>query len=353
MGMVHGLGICHPDWSRIRAGFTLAVLAAWPVPSPGAPRCDPPRLAFAPAGRVELGELGPLELRVQGYGVQNLSGRPIALRVLDLPPGVGVAGPALARAIPSRASAWLVLRVDPGGSVGPQGRTVRLGTDDPGQGDYELPVHLTVRPDLTVDAPRRSLGDVAVWESPQARFGFQRESGLPLRLWLGAPPPDYLECRISAAGARGELVCTLRPERIRPGMRLGLERLRVESNAPLQPRFGLYLDWRIHRAIEAVPSRLVFPEPGARRLGLQSRDGTPFRILAADLEGEGFRLDPVPQAAAPTQALVVRRDDPGPGSAMLVLCCSGQAEPVRVPVTCVGSEPVPDEGVMVRPELAN
>ena len=343
---------CHPGWGYICAAWALVALAApaWPGSPPG---CDPPRLDFTPPGRVELGEGGPLEPRVQGYGVRNLSGRPIALRVLDLPPGVGVAGPALARPIPSRASAWMVLRVDPAGWVGPQGRTVRLGTDDPGQGDYDLPVHLSVRPDLTVDAPRRSLGDVAVWESPQVRFGFRRESGLPLRLWLGAPPPDYLECQIRGAGARGELVCTLRPDRIRPGMRLGLERLRVESNAPLQSRFDLYLDWRIHRAIEAVPSRLVFPEPGARRLRLQSRDGTPFRILAAGLEGDGFRVDPVPGAAAPAHTLVVRRQEPGPGAAMLVLRCSGQAEPVRVPISCVRSEPGSDEGVMVEPALPN
>ena len=333
-------------------GLGPGVPAGWA----GAPRqaskpFDPPRLEITPGGWVDLGELGPLEPKEQRYRFRNASPAPIALRVLDLSPGVTVAGPALEQPIPPGASAELALRVDPAGWEGIQQRNVRLGTDDPGQGSYYLPVRLAVRPDLSVDGVRRSFGDVGVQESPLALFTFVRETGQPVRLQLATPLPDYLECETRGSGPRVQLAFVLRPGRIRPGMRQGLERVRVDSNAPLQPRFDLYLEWRIHHAIEAVPARAVFLDAAdTLELKLKSRNGLPFRILRADLEGDGFRVGPVPARAEPEQTLTLRRIAAHPGKALLVLRCSGLDEPLEVPVSCVSSAPAGDEGVMVVPD---
>jgi hypothetical protein len=312
----------------------------------------PARLRIEPRGRVDLGELGPLETRTQSYAITNASAAPIALRVLDLAPGVTVAGPALQRPIPPFTAAQLVLRVAAEDWVGPQARNVRLGTDDPGQGAYYLPVRMTVRPDLTVDGQRRSFGDVAVYESPVALFRFQRETGKPLTLRLATALPDYLECEVRAEGPRGQLAFTLRPDRVPPGMRLGLEPVRVETNAPLQPAFELYLEWRLHHAIEAMPARLVFTGPeDTLVLRLTSRQGTGFRILGAALRGDGFQLGPLPEAAAPEQTLGVRRTAKAACRAMLVLMCSGQDEPLLIPVAYVPDRPGSDEDVMVVPNM--
>ena len=311
----------------------LALELALAVPAP-ALEASAPRLMITPAGRLDLGEVGPLETRVQVYTFANRSARPISLRVLDLSPGVTVAGPALGAPIPPEGSAGLVLRVDPADWVGPQTRNVRLGTDDPGQGTYYLPFRMTVRPDLTVDGARRSFGDVACYESPIETFTFARETGKPLTVRVVTPLPPYLECEVRTEGPRAQLACTLRPGRVRAGMRLGLERVRVETNAPLQPQFDLYLEWRMHHAIEPVPQRVVFtgPHPDTLILRLKSRNGAPFRILEAELEGDGFRLDRPAQASAPEQALAIRRTSPAPSRAMLVLRCSGEEEALKVPI---------------------
>jgi hypothetical protein len=328
-------------------GATLGLLANGPTPG----RFAPPRLELAPPGQVDLGELGPLETRLQRYRVSNTSTAPITLRLLDLAPGVTVAGPALERPIPARGTAELVLTVDPAGWVGPQVRNVRLGTDDPGQGRYYLPVRMTVRPDLTVDGVRRTFGDVGVQESPLALFRFARDTGARLRMELASELPPYLECEVEAAGARASLAFILRPGRVPPGMRLGLERVQVASNAPLQPRFDLYLEWRIHHAIEAVPARVVFQEPGpdVLELRLKSRNGTPFRILGAELEGGGFQVGPVPPSAGADHILTLRRITALPAKALLTLRCSGVDEPLRVPLAYVSSAPAMNEGVMVVP----
>jgi hypothetical protein len=298
---------------------------------------------------VDLGELGPLETRSRSYTFSNTSGAPISLRLLDLAPGVSVAGPALERPIPARGSARLVLRVDPAGMAGPQSRNVRLGTDDPRQGSYYLPVRMTVRPDLTVDGTRRDYGDVGSRESPCCVFSFARETGKPLALRLAAPPPPYLECDLQAVGPRAQLAFTLRPGRVPPGMLLGLDRVRVESNAPLQPGFDLYLEWRLRRAVEASPPRLLFRQSGPDRLELKlrSRSGSPFRVLGAELEGAGFQPGPLPAAPAAEQALAVRRTAPAAVRAMLVLRFEGEDEPLRVPLAYLADPVALDEGVMV------
>jgi hypothetical protein len=315
----------------------------------------PPRLRVEPPGQVDLGELGPLETRVQGYTFANTSDAPIALRLLDLSPGVTVAGPALRRPIPARGSARLELRVDPAGLAGPQSRNVRLGTDDPRQGSYYLPVRMTVRPDLTVDGTRRAYGDVGSRESPCVVFSFRRETSMPLALRLGTPLPPYLECDLQARGPRAQLAFTLRPGRVPPGMLLGLDRVRVESNAPLQPGFDLYLEWRLHHAVEATPPRLLFPPSGPDRLELKlrSRNGSPFRILAAELEGDGFQLGPLPSAPAAEQALAIRRTASAAARAMVVLRFEGEDEPLKVPVAYLAGPVALDEGVMIVPDKSN
>lgn len=333
-------------------GLALAVFLAVPGCIRSAPRASfaTPRLRIEPPGRVDLGELGPLEIRVQGYTVRNASGSPIRLRVLDLAPGVSVSGPALERPIPASGSARLELRVDPQDGAGPQARNVRLGTDDPGQGSYYLPIRMAVRPDLTVDGTRRNFGDVGAHESPVAVFTFVRETGKPLAVRVVTGLPDYLECELQARGPRAQLACTLRPARIPPGMRMGLERIGVASNAPLQPGFDLYLEWRVHHAVEPNPPRLLFVDPGPDTLTLElrSRNGAPFRILGAELEGEGFRLGPLPPPA-PVQSLGITRRATAASRAMLVLRLAGEAEPLRVPVAYLPAAVPVDEGVMVVP----
>ncbi|MGA2083340.1 MAG: hypothetical protein ABSH53_22430 [Holophaga sp.] len=199
-------------WGCLAFGSGPAFPGAPPRTAAPAPRpFAPARLKIEPPGRVDLGETGPLEPKTQAYVFTNTSAAAIALRILDRSPGVTVAGPALERPIPPSASAGLVLRVDPAGWVGPQSRNVRLGTDDPGQGDYYLPVRLRVRPDLTVDGVRRRFGDVGVQESPQAVFTFRRETGQPLALRVMSDLPPYLECEVRPQGACARLACTFSP----------------------------------------------------------------------------------------------------------------------------------------------
>jgi len=293
-----------------------------------------PRLRIEPAGRVELGSLGPREGRAQAYRLRNASPRPIALRILDLAPGVTVAGPALAAPIPAGASAALTLRLEPEGWTGVQDRTVRLGTDDARQGDYFLPVRAEIRPDLTVDGVRREFGRVGEQESPCQWFLFRRETGEPLWLHITSPLPPYLEAELQSAGAVARLGLTLRPERIPAGMRLGLERVRVETNAPLQPGFDLYLGWRLRLAVEPEPARVLFQGPGerTRTLTLKASDGAPFRILAAVVAGGAFTVGPLPEPARPVQTLEIRRAGAAPARAMLVLTVQGQDHALQVPL---------------------
>jgi len=329
-------------WGCLAFGADPAFPGAPPrTPAPAPRPFAPARLKIEPPGRVDLGETGPLEPKTQAYVFTNTSAAPIALRVLERSPGVTVAGPALERPIPPSASAGLVLRVDPAGWVGPQSRNVRLGTDDPGQGGYYLPVRLRVRPDLTVDGVRRRFGDVGVQESPQAVFTFRRETGQPLAVRVASDLPPYLACEVRPQGACARLACTFRAARVPAGMRLGLERIRVETNAPLQPGFDLYLEWRVHHAIEPDPPRVVFqdPAPDTLELRLASRAGTPFRILRAQLDGAGFQLGPVPEGEAPEQILRIRRTASAPARAMLVLRCSGLEEALEVPVAYAPSGP--------------
>ncbi|WP_316414958.1 hypothetical protein [Mesoterricola silvestris] len=301
----------------------------------------PARLDIRPAGRVQLGSTGPREVRTVAYTFTNISDRPIALRVGELSPGVTVRGPALDGPFAPGQSLGLTLTLDPADFVGPQARNVRLLTDDPHQGEYRLPVAVDVRADLTVDAQRKSLGVVAPHESPQAVFTFTRETGQPTVLRLTGDVAPYLETEVVPGTPSSRLLVTLRPALIPPGTALGLETLRVETSAPLQPRFDLYLDWKLHHPIEALPSRVVFLDPAVpvQTLLLKARDGKAFALEGADVEGAGFERGPLP-AAAPEMALEIRRTAPDVARALLVLRFKGQEPPLKVPLSYLpGSKP--------------
>ena len=307
-----------------------SVLLAWGA-SPAA--CDPPRLRIEPAGEVDLGSLGPRENRLQRYYFRNLSTTPIALRVFDLSPGVTVAGLALERPIPAGSSQALDLSVDPSGWSGFQVRNVRLGTDDPGQGNYYLPIRMLVRADLAVDGERRDWGDVAVPGSPEQSFLFKRESGAPVVLRVLSNLPPYLELRREDGAGSARLVFTLRSGRVPPGVRLGFEQVQVETNDPLEPHFDLYLAWKVHHPVEAAPSRVVFRKPEQRRpLTLNAEDHKPFQLLAAQVDGAGFRVEGPVQFGREGMELTVTRTAEGPARAMLVLTFLGDPDPLWVPL---------------------
>lgn len=327
----------------------LAALLSQPAQAPPPRKVAPPRLAVNPAGRVEFGSVGPTEVRSQLYTLRNTSDAPIQVRVLDLSPGVVVEGPALRGPIMPGGSAPLTLRVDPTDFTGRQARNVKLGTDDPAQGEYFLPVALTIRPDLTVDHLKRSMGEVAPHESGKVEYTFTRESGTATKLWVEGAMPPYLDLEIEPPAARppgtppgpakGVVRLILRPSKLEPGMLAGLETLAVETSAPHQPRFHLYLDWRLRLPVLLSVSRVVFLEgqPAERALGLTGREGRPVALESVRLEGEGFLLDPLPAGPAPRLDLGLRRTATAAAKAMLVIKLKDEPDPIRVPVSYLPS----------------
>jgi len=245
-----------------------------------------------------------------------------------------VKGPALGKPILPSESATLSMTIDPTDFVGVQRRNVRLLTDDPKQGHYLLPVEMTVRPDLTVDQERKSFGEIGSHESPQITFTFTRETGVPLQINLTSPLPDYLEKEWQSWTNRTELRFTFRPGKVTPGTQLGLESLVVETNAPMQPRFTLYLDWKLRRPVEATPSRLVFLESQEKALPLllKRRDGQPFSIREAVFEGEGFAIEALPKGPAPEHKLQILRKAAAEAKAMLLFRFEGEEESLKVPL---------------------
>jgi hypothetical protein len=313
------------------SGLMLALLLG--AHRPGVP-FDPARLRVEPPGTVDLGSLGPLERKDVGYLIRNASGRPIGFALLDLPGGVQVEGPALQGPIAPASAAALTLHLDPSGLQGPQRRVVRFHTDDPRQGTYYLPILFKVRPDLTVDAPRCDFGSVGSQESPQRTFTFKRETGGPVALRLVTQPPPHLDAEILAGGATARLLLTLRPSRLEPGVKLGMEHLRLETNVPLQPAFDLYVSWKVHDPVNAEPSRGIFLDPSVRTLDLRlsSWDGRPFLLEGAQVEGGGFEAEWDRGREAPVQTLRVRRSALSTTRSRLVLRFRGEDRPLVVPL---------------------
>jgi hypothetical protein len=278
--------------------------------------------------------------------LKNTSAAPISLRVLDLSPGVTVEGPALQGPIAPKGSARLTLRVDPTEFVGWQTRNVKLGTDDSSQGSYFLPVGMSVRPDLTVDNLKKSFGEVGTHESPQIGFLFRRETGQATKLWISSPLPPYLDAQIeqvsgqpaaapASAGTQVAVRLTLRPSLMEPGMMAGLESITVESSSPQQPKFQLYLDWKLKLPVVLDSPRIVFlsPTEWTRKLTLKSRDGKPIRLAESRLEGEGFTLAGAPSDAAMQLEVSIERKATSAAKAVLHLRLQDEPAPIRVPIS--------------------
>ena len=124
-------------------------------------------------------------------------------------------------------------------------------------------------------------------------------------------------------------------------MRAGFESITVESSAPHQPKFQLYLDWKLKLPVTLSAPRLVFLNSGewSRNLVLESRDGKPIRLVSVGLEGEGFEIVKPPTVAAPRLEIMVRRKARETAKAMLLLNLEGETAPIRVPVSYLPAEP--------------
>jgi hypothetical protein len=300
-----------------------------------------------------LGSVGPREIKERLYTFRNISQLPIALRVLDLSPGVVVQGPALQGHIAPGGSAQLTLRVDPTSFTGWQTRNVKLGTDDPGQGEYFLPVGMTVRPDLSVDALKGSFREVALHESPQVTFSFRSETGAATKVWVSSPLPPYLEAEVESipalsdpespravaapgtGGTKGAVRLTLRPSLIEPGVHTGLESITVDTSSTAQPRFQLYVDWRLRLPVKLSSPRVVFldPKENEKTLTIQPRDTEQaFVVKGVRLEGKGFSISKVAPGSRTELQVPIKRKATAPAKAILLLELEGEAMPLRIPV---------------------
>ena len=331
-----------------------------PVPAPAPPPAPAPAPDPVPPARIEvttpfpvhLGSVGPREVREAVYGIRSLHDKPFRLRVLDLSLGLSLDPAQLEAPLQPGEVRTVRVRVDAAGLGGFVKGAVRLGTDDPGQPNYILRYDMAVRPEVSVDAERKSLGEVAPHESPDLAFRFRREGGEPLKLVLASELPPHLEAELVPGGETGDLRLTLRPGRLKPGVTAGLEVLKVATNAPKQPLFTLYLDWRLAQPVIASPSRLVFADLKTTLLGLElrSRDGKPFRIEKAAVEGRGFALLDAPGAEAERHVLRVRRTG-REAEALLVLTCSNQEGPLKVPLRFLDPKARPAKGAVPPPPV--
>ncbi|WP_243384001.1 hypothetical protein [Geothrix alkalitolerans] len=323
------------------------------APAPAKPDPVPPaRIELTTPFPVHLGSVGPREIREAAYGIKSLHDRPFHLRVLDLSLGLSLDEAQLAAPLQPGEVRLVKVKVDPTGLVGPVKGAVRLGTDDPGQPNYILRYDMMVRPEVTVDAERKSFGDVAPHESPELDFRFRREGGDPLKLVLASEVPDYLDAELLPGDSGEDLRLTLRPRRLKPGVTAGLEVLKVATNAPKQPLFTLYLDWRIALPVVPEPSRVVFTEPKTTLLALElkARDGKPFRILKTEVQGRGFQVLDAPEGEAARQVLRIRRTGITP-EALLLVHCANLDEPLRVPLFYLDPKARPAKGSVPPPQV--
>ena len=311
----------------------------------GAPVAKPVqkfRFTVTPDTVQHLGSVGPKEVRTLYWELKNTSEKPITFRVLDTAPGVRVPlDPFLKAWLPGE-SRKIEVSSDPSDFLAYQRRAVRLEPDDPSQPRYLLRWDMMVRPEIAVDTANKSFGEVAPHESPLLAYTFTREGGGLAEIRLESKLPDYLESEVITEGTKASLQFTLRPSKLKPGMQAGLELLKVSTNAPQQPAFDLTLTWKLKLPILAVPSRVVWDEPKIRgfKLELKSRDGKPFRILEARIEGpkdkrgnDLFTHGPLPVEAAPSHVLKLQCFADLETKAMLFLTCSGLDAPMRIPLS--------------------
>ena len=324
-----------------------------PAPPPAATLAAKPdpvalaRIALTTPFPVHLGSVGPREVREALFGIRSLHDRPFTFRLLDLSLGLSLDEAQLSEAMQPGEVRMLRIKVDPAGLEGFIKGAVRLGTDDPSQPQYILRYDMAVRPEVTVDSARKSLGEVAPHESPEIRFRFLREGGDPLKLTLAGEVPVHLTTELVHEGPSADLRLTLHPDRLQPGTTAGLEVLKVATNGPKQPLFTLYLDWRLAMAVMPVPSRLVFSDLKTTLLGLEltARDGKPFRILKAEIHGKGFQLLDTPGPESSRQVLRIRRTGTTP-EAMLEVQCSTMAEPLKVPLRFLDPKARPAKAII-------
>ena len=319
----------------LRSALVSALLAAAllaQAPPKAADPVPPAQITLTTPFPVHLGSVGPKEVRDAVFGIKSLADHPFHFRVMDLSLGLDLDAAQFKEALQPGEVRMVHVRVNPEGMLGYIRGAVRLGTDDPTQPFYILRYDMVVRPELVVDAERRTLGEVAPWESPTSVFRFTREGGEPVRVDLASALPPYLQVEVAPQGPVAELRATLRPSLLKPGVMAGLEVLRVTTNAPKQPTFTLYLDWRLALPVVPTPSRLVYDDAKTTLLAvaLKARDGKPFRIESAEIAGKGYELLDPPGPAAVGQTLRVRRL--GTGAALLVLRFAGVAEPLKVPL---------------------
>ena len=317
-----------------------------------APKATPKfRFEVTPDVAQHLGSVGPKESKLLHWELKNTSDKPIAFRVLDTAPGVKVSPEPFTRPWQPGETRKIEVTSDPSSFLAYQRRAVRLEPDDPTQPRYILRWDMMVRPEMSVDAPNKAFGEVASSESPLVAYTFTREGGDPAEIHLESKLPDYLEAEISAAGPKASLQFTFRPSKLKPGMVSGLELLKVSTNVPQQPVFDLTLAWKLKLPILAVPSRVVWDEPKIRgfKLELKSRDGKPFRILEARIEGpkdkQGnalFTFSPLPKEAAPAYIVKLQCFADLETRATLFLTCSGLDEPLQVPLLWLPPKGMPE-----------
>jgi hypothetical protein len=308
------------------------VPATAPIPSQVDP-LPPARIEITTPFPVHLGSVGPKEVREASFGLRSTHDRPFHFRVLDLSLGLSLDEAQFAEPLRPGETRLVRIKVDSAGMEGFIKGAVRLGTDDPTQPNYILRYDMVVRPEIAVDGERKSLGDVAPHETPEVRFHFAREGGDPLKLVLASDLPPHFEAELLPEGRTADLRITLHPSRLKPGTVAGLEVIKVATNGPRQPLFTLYLDWRLATPVIPTPTRLVFSDLKTTLLGLEltARNGKPFRISKAVIEGRGFELIDAPGPEATRHTLRVRRTGHNP-EARLVLTCSNQDTPLIVPL---------------------
>jgi hypothetical protein len=329
-------------------------VAQAPAPPPPAPAPKPRpkyRYSVKPDAVTSLGSLGPREVRQVSWELRNDSDKPIAFRLVDLSPGTNLGTEPLATALAPGESRKLTATVDPKDWVGYQRRSIRLESDDATQPRYLLRMDFTVRPEVAVDSAAKDMGAVQRFESPAATFRFTREGGDIAVIRLTSPLPPYFEHEVVQDGVNASLVLTLRPSKLKPGQTAGLERLRVETSAPLQPRFNLTLAWRLAQPLEAAPSRLVLDQPGqfASTLKIRRGDGKPVKLLRAELaEGRGWAISKPDAAEAAEHELTVTLKDRRQRKGLLRITAEGLDEPLLVPLAYLPPEP-PGKGVRPAP----
>ncbi|HJU84784.1 MAG TPA: hypothetical protein VJ600_11275 [Holophagaceae bacterium] len=292
------------------------------------------RFKIDPDKPQSLGDIGPTEVRTLTYKITNVSGAPLQFVLGDNSPGTTMDDAPFRTPFAPGETRSATLRVDPSGWTAYQRRAIRLETADAKE-RFTFRVDMQIRPDLTVDDAKKSFGPVAASETPQIAYRFKRETGEAVKLQVDnlAALPPYLEVSVVPMGANAELRATLRPRLIKPGVTAGLEILEVSTNAPLEPKFTLYLDWEMKRAVKPTPSRVVFSDAKVHTATLQLKGEKPFRILTAEVKGAGFSVGILPEKEAKEQSLDLHRDGKPAEDALLVLTFSGVEDPLEVPLS--------------------